>query len=92
MVAVALERQGRFDEAVAGYQKAIKIDPAMPVCTPMSLALQSDAYGRLRSGRSVALKRPLSWIRAANEPAGSLGSYLDLGDDKRAEQWLTAAR
>ena len=91
MVAVALDRQGRFDEAFAGYKKALHNDPAMPVIYANVAALQSDAYGRLDLAAPFLEKAAELDPSDANAPARVVWLYLDLGDDKRAEQWLTRA-
>jgi tetratricopeptide (TPR) repeat protein len=91
MVAIALEGEGRFEEALAGYRKAIENDPAMPVLYGNIGALQAYAYGRF--DKAIPWDEKASELDPddANFLAGPGWDYLDLGDDARAEQWLKRA-
>jgi len=85
----AFEASGRFGEAMALYRKAIEIEPDY-----------SAAYFLIASHyRSVhgALDEAVRWHHAelAIEPARDLDAlaftYLDLGDDEKAEYWVETA-
>jgi TolB-like protein/Tfp pilus assembly protein PilF len=90
-VAVTLDRQGRFEEALAGYRKALHNDPGMSVVYVNVAALHSYAFGRLDLAAPFLEKAAELDPSDANAPARVGWLYLDLGDDKRAEQWFARA-
>jgi TolB-like protein/Tfp pilus assembly protein PilF len=87
----ALENLGRFDEAIAEYQKAIEIQPSQPNAYAFIGQLEAYTLGRV--------DRAVPWLQRAAEldptsgfaPAWLATMYLDLGDQPEAERWLAQA-
>jgi len=87
----ALERLGRFDEAMAQYLKAIEIEPSYASPYFLIAGLYRSAYGQIDEA--------ILWrFRGmARDPGMVLGLsatglyYLDLGDDAEAEYWINRA-
>jgi Flp pilus assembly protein TadD len=53
--------QGRVDEAVAGYRRALEVDPALAIAwngLAMALARQGDLDGAIEAGRRLVELEP----------------------------------
>jgi len=77
---------GRFDDALAQYEKTLSLEPDYAGAYFEIAILQRSAFGRIDEGirwHVEELKRDP--IRPGT---GIAFAYLDLGDDKRAEQWV----
>ncbi len=91
-VANALEMLGRFDEAWAQLEKIIEINPGFASAHTKLGSVNWDVWGRLdeavvwyRKGISLD-PRTISFGLA---PLGVV--YLDLGDERQAEHWISRA-
>ncbi len=84
----ALEGAGEFEEALALYRKAMEIEPAYPSPYAVTAHHHRFVYGQLDEA--------IRWYREgiALDPGRTLVlsnigfSYLDLGDDEKAEYWI----
>jgi tetratricopeptide (TPR) repeat protein len=87
----ALERVGRFDDALARYRKAIEIDPSVPHSYLYVGSAYAHGLGRL--------SQAVPWFeRAAQIDPGSptyslalAGTHVDLGNIAEARRWLADA-
>jgi tetratricopeptide (TPR) repeat protein len=87
----ALERVGRFDDALARYRKAIEIDPSVPSSYLFVGSVYAHGLGRL--------DQAVPWFERAaridpGSPTYSLalgGSHVDLGNIAEARRWLADA-
>jgi TolB-like protein/Tfp pilus assembly protein PilF len=85
----ALEASGQFGEAMTLYRKAIEIEPDFPAAYYLIATHYRAVYGKMDEA--------VRWYHEelAIEPSRDLGvlgqTYLDLGDDEKAEYWIDRA-
>jgi TolB-like protein/Tfp pilus assembly protein PilF len=91
-LATALSGFGRFDDALAEFNRARAIDPLSPLAYYGIGSVHATGFGRLDHAIPF-VERAFELDPTGSRFAAELArTYLDLGDEKRAVQWLDRAR
>ena len=82
----ALEGVGKFRDAMALYRKVTEIEPDYPAAYYLIAAQYRSVYGRL--DEAVRWSHEELAIEPTRDMSILALTYLDLGDDKKAEYWI----
>jgi TolB-like protein/Tfp pilus assembly protein PilF len=90
-LATGLSGMGRFDEALVEFNKARGIDPLSPLPYYGISAVHATGFGQFDDAIPF-IEKAIKLDAPGSRYAKALARiYLDLGDEKRAEEWLDRA-